>query len=81
MRRVFLSAYFICLCLCANVASAETRHARHHHTRVTAGGGVAPRSVAPAAGPGPSQDGVPGNAPFNNQLRKFSDPLGANGAK
>ena len=27
------------------------------------------------------RDGVPGNLPFDNQLRKFSDPLGANGAK
>lgn len=24
-------------------------------------------------------NGVPGNGPFNNQMRKFSDPLGANG--
>ena len=36
------------------------------------------RSAATAL-PQWERDGVPGNNAFNNQLRKFSDPLGANG--
>lgn len=79
------SNQFVRACLVATaaiatcVSSAEARVRHHHH--------VMPAPETPyAAAPRPHQfypeeveNGVRGNLPFNNQMRKFSDPLNANG--
>ena len=68
------------LIVAAGNASARTRH--HHHA------GLAPAAAAYTPGgshesyyPTDVKGGSPGNLPFNNQIRKLSDPLNANGAK
>ena len=68
------------LILAAGTASARTRH--HHHT------GLAPSAAAYTPQRAPEsfypyevKGGVSGNLPFNNQIRKLSDPLNANGGK
>ena len=61
-------------------AEARTRH-RHH--------AVMRAEPAPAAAPPQPfmfypqdvEGGVTGNLPFNNQIRKHTDPLNANGGK
>lgn len=73
----------------SGASAARTRHHRH-------GSGHAhplrrpPPPGAPVATPGPAthefypenvEGGVPGNLPFNNQIRKFTDPLNANGGR
>ena len=63
-------------------ASANpVRHAeRRHRSPPPHGSLIQQRSVATFGGvPRAEPDGATGNLPFANQLRKFSDPLGANG--
>ena len=67
--------------LAAPAAAAATRHARHRVMH------AAP--PPPPAAPAPSfmfypqdvEGGVSGNLPFNNQIRKHTDPLNANGGR
>ncbi len=66
--------------LAAPAAAAATRHARHR---------VMHAAPPPPAAPAPSfmfypqdvEGGVSGNLPFNNQIRKHTDPLNANGGR
>ena len=68
--------------LSVSSSDARARHLTHRpKPPPRRDGAVAAQPFAPAdrALPQWERDGVPGNGPFNNQLRKFSDPLGANG--
>ena len=64
-------------------AAAGTRN-RHHHTSMRAAAPPAP-AEAPARPfmfyPQEVEGGVSGNLPFNNQVRKHTDPLNANGSR
>lgn len=67
--------------LAAPAAAARTRYARHRVMRAAA----PPPPAAPAQPflfyPQDVEGGVSGNLPFNNQIRKHSDPLNANGGR
>ena len=67
--------------LSASPATANPNHRRRHAVMRSAPG--------PAEAPGRPfmfypqdiEGGVPGNLPFNNQIRKHTDPLNANGGR
>ena len=63
----------------APVATFATGRPRHRPRPPKAT--LAPRDPASGFYPEAIDGGVTGNLPFNNQLRKFSDPLGANGSR
>ena len=66
---------------CAAPASARPVHHRSsiRHVGQAARVEQGPVEQKSVAVPPYERDGVPGNLPFNNQLRKFSEPLSANG--
>ncbi len=76
-----LLAAAIFSCASIAVSAVPTRHAARHNRRSSRHEPlVQQRSMAAFGDLAPTErHGVPGNLPFNNQLRKFSDPLGANG--
>ncbi len=81
-RHKYLSAVVAVVALGWTASGADAARARHLHRRAPVRHVPAPAvEQGPAAGPArASRDGgVTGNLPFDNQLRKFSDPLGANG--
>ena len=61
--------------LVAACAPSEAR--RHHRTPATTPPQAAPHEYYPQNVEG----GSPGNLPFNNQIRKHTDPLNANGGR
>ena len=68
------------LLLAADPASARTRH--HHHTGLASStAAYTPQRAPESFYPYEIKGGVSGNLPFNNQIRKLSDPLNANGGK
>ena len=77
-----MSARHIATLIAALVAGgigipASARPAHHRPPTRRAAPAIEQRSEA--VPPPIERDGVPGNLPFSNQLRKFSDPLSANG--
>ena len=74
----------------SGASAARTRHHRHGSGHAHPLLRPPPPPAAPVATPGPAthefypenvEGGVPGNLPFNNQIRKFTDPLNANGGR
>ncbi len=84
MSRFILHAMTAAIAASALLApAAEARPRRRHHAVMRA-------EPAPAAAPAQQpfmfypqdiEGGVPGNLPFNNQIRKHTDPLNANGGR
>ncbi len=66
------------LLFAAAPASARIRHYRHDSPAPAA---YAPEPRPYSFYPYEIQGGVSGNLPFNNQVRKLSDPLNANGGR
>ena len=68
----------VAVALVASIPTSAPARVRHRH-RVPA-----PRTAAPSPPasfyPETIEGGSPGNLPFNNQIRKLTDPLNANGA-
>ncbi len=61
---------------------AEARARHRHHAVMRAEPVPAAASVEPFMFyPQDIEGGVPGNLPFNNQIRKHTDPLNANGGR
>ena len=66
-------------------AAVDAAPARRHHRHALVRHVVVPQAPeteqrsAAAPRPQAERDGVSGNLPFDNQLRKLSDPLNANG--
>lgn len=85
MFRIALAAV-VAIFVTALAATPAAARIRHHHRRAAA------RAYPPAAYaeapprpfmfyPENIEGGVPGNLPFNNQIRKHTDPLNANGGR
>ena len=84
MTRSFSTAAATATLLLIAIPSA---HARTHHHRHHAVMRAAPPPSVQAADksfmfyPQDVEGGVSGNLPFNNQIRKHTDPLNANGGR
>ena len=77
-----MAAASVLALLATSAVEARARHGRHAVMRA---------EPAPVAAPAPAppfmfypqdiEGGVSGNLPFNNQIRKHTDPLNANGGR
>ncbi len=83
MKALISTAAAIAALLLVANSSADARPRHRHHVMMRASA-PAPVEAAPQPTMFYPQDvdgGVSGNLPFNNQIRKHTDPLNANGGR
>lgn len=79
MTRFFGLAFFVCT-LVATTADASARH-RARHAKPASMPATLPAPQTRMYYPQDIEGGSTGNLPFNNQIRKHTDPLNANGGR
>lgn len=82
MKHIIANALLLAAVLAATAVPAAAQNHPVRHRKLAPAPVIAPQRTVPYSYyPNEIEGGVSGNLPFNNQLRKLSDPLNANGGK